>query len=103
MHGKSKKERTDMNTSPHAFSTPEGRAWMVSLLRKGPVEIVFTKKDGTERTMKCTLQEGVVVPHEKTTERVKESNPNIVAVWDLEKSAWRSFKLDSILSYTFAV
>lgn len=65
-------------------------------LRAGPVLVTFTKADGTERTMRCTLQEGVVVPHEKKTERVKEVNENIVPVWDLEKSAWRSFKFDSI-------
>lgn len=65
-------------------------------LHAGPVLVTFTKADGTERTMRCTLQEGVVVPHEKKTERVKEVNENIVPVWDIEKSAWRSFKFDSI-------
>lgn len=69
-------------------------------LRAGPVLVTFTKADGTERTMRCTLQEGVVVPHEKKTERVKESNDNIVPVWDLEKSAWRSFKFDAIKHVT---
>ena len=65
-------------------------------LHAGPVVVTFTKADGTERTMRCTLQEGVVVPHEKKTERVKEAKENLVAVWDLEKSAWRSFKFDAI-------
>lgn len=65
-------------------------------LRAGPVVITFTKSDGTERTMRCTLQEGVVVPHEKKTERVKEVAENVVPVWDLEKGAWRSFKFDAI-------
>ena len=65
-------------------------------LHAGPVVVTFTKADGTERTMRCTLQEGVVVPHEKKTERIKEAKENLVAVWDLEKSAWRSFKFDAI-------
>lgn len=65
-------------------------------LRAGPVVVTFIKADGSERTMRCTLQEGVAVPHEKKTERVKEVNENIVPVWDLEKSAWRSFKFDAI-------
>lgn len=69
-------------------------------LRAGPVLVTFTKADGTERTMRCTLQEGVVVPHEKKTERVKEAHENVVPVWDLEKSAWRSFKFDSIKHVT---
>ena len=87
----------------HAMNTPEGRDWLKSHLRMGPVNVTFTKKDGTERLMKCTLQEGVVVPHEKTTERVKEENNEILAVWDLDKNAWRSFRLDSIKSVEFNI
>jgi hypothetical protein len=83
-----------------ALALPEGREWIKSALRSGPVHVVFTKADGTERTMKCTLQEGVVVPHENKTERVKEPNPDVLAVWDLDKSAWRSFKLASVKTVT---
>ena len=83
------------------LTTQEGRDWLKSHLRMGPVNVVFTKKDGTEREMKCTLQEGVVVPHEKTTERVKDENLETLAVWDLDKNAWRSFRLDSIKSVSF--
>lgn len=83
-----------------AFELPEGREWIKSALRAGPIDVVFIKADGTERTMKCTLQEGVVVPHENKTERVKEPNPDVLAVWDLEKNAWRSFKLSSIKTVT---
>jgi len=77
------------------------REWLQSMLRVGPVNVVFTKTDGTERQMKCTLQEGVVVPHVKTTERVKKENLETLAVWDMEESAWRSFRLDSIKSVSF--
>ena len=87
----------------HAMNTPEGRDWLKSHLRMGPVNVTFTKKDGTERLMKCTLQEGVVVPHEKTTERVKEENNEILAVWDLDKHAWRSFRLDSIKTIELSI
>lgn len=83
------------------FNTPEGRKWLTSALRDGPLEVVFTKSDGTERTMYCTLQEGVVVPHEKKTERVKQGHDDVLPVWDLEKKAWRSFKLDAIVRVTF--
>jgi hypothetical protein len=72
------------------------RDWLLELLRQGEIEVTFTKADGTDRIMKCTLQEGVVVPHEKKTERTKEPNADILPVWDIEKQAWRSFKLSSI-------
>lgn len=85
------------------MNTPEGRDWLKSHLRMGPVKVTFTKKDGTERVMNCSLQENVVVPHEKTTDRVKEDNPETLAVWDIDKKAWRSFRLDSIKQVEFTI
>lgn len=66
------------------------------LLRSGICNVVFTKKDGTERMMRCTLNESYVVPHEKTTDREKTPNLNVVSVWDLDVNGWRSFRYDSI-------
>ena len=34
-----------------------GRKWLLGLLETEVVEIEFTKKDGTDRVMKCTLHE----------------------------------------------
>lgn len=90
-------------TETHTFNTPEGRKWLAGILRSGPVSVVFVKRDGTERKMMCTLQEGVAVPHDKKTDRIKEATPDVLAVWDLEKKAWRSFKLSSIKTVTFGV
>lgn len=70
--------------------------WLGGLLRSDVVDIVFEKKDGTERTMKCTLKEDTVVPYEAKTERKKVGSEENLAVWDVEKGAWRSFRLDSI-------
>ena len=69
----------------------------MNMLKSGIVNIKFTKVDGTERVMRCTLAEGIVKPHEKTTDREKKVNENIVSVWDVDKDAWRSFRYDSIL------
>lgn len=83
------------------FATTEGRSWLISHLRMGPVEVTFKKKDGTERIMNCSLQEGVVIPHEKKTDREKEPNLDVLPVWDLDKKEWRSFRLDSITQVKF--
>jgi hypothetical protein len=69
------------------------------LLKKNTVEIKFKKKDGSERVMNCTLVSDVVPVYEKKTERVKPDNDNLIAVWDLDKEAFRSFKLDSVIDY----
>jgi hypothetical protein len=80
------------------------RDWLVSHLRYGPVTVDFQKKDGTMRTMKCTLLESAIPVYEKKTEiaRTKTSDESISVV-DLEKNEWRSFRYDSIKSVSFTL
>lgn len=74
-----------------------------STLKSNICKIKFTKTNGEVREMICTLKDDVVVPHEKTTDRVKAINEEVLAVWDCEKNAWRSFRFDSILEHTLYV
>ena len=69
------------------------------LLKQKILSVTFKKKDGTERIMKCTLLANVVPVYEKKTERTKPENENTLAVWDLDKDAFRSFKLESVIDY----
>lgn len=89
--------------SEQVFNCKEGRDWIVSHLKMGPVTVTFTKKDGTERAMKCTLKEDLMLPYDKKTDRVKEENKEILAVYDIEKESWRSFRLDSITKVEFGI
>jgi hypothetical protein len=67
----------------------------ITSLQSGVRTITFTKKDGTERIMKATLQEGVIpVTTKSPTER-----PNLV-VFDTEKQGWRSIVITSIKTFT---
>ena len=68
------------------------------LLRTSNAEILFTKKDGTKRLMKCTLREGESTRQEEKTERTVKTNDSILSVWDLEASAWRTINLDTVES-----
>lgn len=77
--------------------------WLKGILHQQEVRITFLKTDGTKRVLKCTLKEGVVVPHTKTTDREKKQNEDVMAVWDVEKNAWRSFRLDSVLTIEFDI
>jgi len=79
------------------------RKWLISHLKYGPVTIYFTKKDGTERKMDCTLKEEDIVQYEKKTERVKTLNEETCPVFDLEKNEWRSFRYDSITKVEFTL
>jgi hypothetical protein len=67
--------------------------------------VVFTKVDGTEREMKCTLlpeylpAKPVVDGQQLLTESLpRAENPNTMSVWDLESNGWRSFRTDSVKS-----
>ena len=71
---------------------------IMNMLLSGIVNVKFTKIDGTERIMKCTLMEAIIKPHDKKTDRVKKVNSDILSVWDVEKEGWRSFRFDSIIS-----
>ena len=75
----------------------EFRDRIVKDLRLGNVEVLFTKKDGTERKMLCTL---INIPAEHQPKNEIEYAENTIRVFDIEKQGWRSFRLDSIKSVT---
>ena len=57
--------------------------------------ISFTKIDGSIRTMNCTLMGGCVpVTEAKLT--IRKENTDTIVAFDLDKHAWRSFRVDCI-------
>lgn len=70
---------------------------LLNALRNGTVNVTFTKKDGTERVMRCTLLQDMI-PSEAwpTGDNKKKMPKDLVAVFDLEKDDWRSFRVDSV-------
>ena len=82
-----------MNNSSNISLSKE---FFATALRTNDANITFTKKDGTKRVMRCTLREGIAIPHEKKTDRVKEQVDHILPVWDLDAEAWRSINIETI-------
>lgn len=70
---------------------------LIDFLKTGIVSVKFKKVDGSERTMRCTLQENYIQPYDNKTDRVRPDNDNLLSVWDIDKNAWRSFRLDSVI------
>jgi hypothetical protein len=70
------------------------------LLRQGVCEISFTKVNGEERVMKCTLNEKLLPKQIDLEEAIqkKKPNPDVLAVWDVTAEGWRSFRWDSLIS-----
>lgn len=75
-----------------------------NLLHESTLTVCFNKKDGAVRTMQCTLNPDFLPVVDKQegdeVKKEKKQNDESIAVWDLEKNAWRSFRFDSVVSYS---
>lgn len=65
-------------------------------LLKNTREILYKKKDGTERVVKATLQESIV-PKTKANEFSYKPVDTHVTVFDVEKQEWRSLIIGNII------
>jgi len=77
------------------------RDGLVDMLRHNIVDVTFTKVNGDERIMRCTLRSDLVPSSVKNNgEVVAEQNQssNNVSVWDVEKNGWRSFRVENVKS-----
>lgn len=72
-------------------------------LRVNLLEVHFTKSNGENRVMRCTLQPHMLpesyrasLSERKEEKTFHNDNPEAIAVWDVEANAWRSFRIDSV-------
>ena len=72
-------------------------------LRRGLCEVVFTKANGEERQMTCTLHSDYLPPiseeedNPSKPKRTSNETDDVVTVWDVDAEGWRRFRLDSIV------
>jgi hypothetical protein len=95
----------------------EIRAWVKGLLILSEITVDFVKADGTERSMRCTLDSSRIPQTAVPTAIVKSStanpdglaeskkprkqpDPHSVRVFDTEKNEWRSFRFDRLQKIT---
>lgn len=59
--------------------------------------VTFTKVDGTERVMPCTLRDDAM-PQRAVTEhhQTRLYKPETLSVWCLDKGEWRAFKVMNV-------
>ena len=75
------------------------RAYIKELLASDILKVLFTKVNGDSREMYCTLQDEFVPEHKKYFSESKKNNLEVLAVFDMEKADWRSFRIDSITAF----
>ncbi len=69
------------------------RETLIKNLQKKAMRITFTKVNGEERVIDCSLQEHIIP---ETSESNRKQNKEILPVFDINKGEWRSFRLDSV-------
>jgi len=82
------------------------KKWLTGHLKFGPVTLTFTKKDGSDRVMKCTTNPTYIMfkdPSILESKSDRKVNEDVLPVFDLEAGGWRSFRWDSIKSVAFTI
>jgi len=64
--------------------------------------VVFTKKDGTQREMACTLAESRIPEDKRPKTTTADSSQEAVRVFDEGIQEWRSFRTDSISKFSWS-
>ena len=78
---------------------PQLYKWLKDILTVTEATVTFTKVDGTERVMKCTLEESKLPPvviKEDAKPRKQSDSTKALRVFDVEKQEWRSFTIKNI-------
>lgn len=89
--------------------------WLKDVLRKETVQVIFTKKDGTERILNCTLNSTYIQTNlELAAKKYQDEHPleasiavpkvirrtsknkDLIVVWDVDKNEWRSFSVQNL-------
>ena len=97
----------DIDQVPNSDWTDEEwntfRSWLKDALHHQTIQVTFTKKDGTERVMKCTLREDILPKVEIKESSTRKTNDANLAVFDVEATGWRSFTVRTVKRVKFVV
>lgn len=78
---------------------PALHQWLKSMLTVTEATVTFTKVDGSERVMRCTLEANKLPPvvvKEDAKPRKETTSTKALRVFDVEKQEWRSFTIKNI-------
>lgn len=72
------------------------------VLRGSICNVQFTKVDGSQRTLRCTLHSDHIPKGDETKStnsrkpRPEYISENVLAVWDLDSLMWKSFRVSNV-------
>jgi hypothetical protein len=89
------------------FDDKDRQAEVKEDLQTKILEVTFTKKDGEERVMTCTLM-SEAIPLERRPKPLAEGEvpkpkpEGLQSVWDIKAEGWRSFYWDKVIAVKVA-
>ena len=72
---------------------------MQDLLKGNIYNVTFTKINGVQRIMRCTLMQSLLPAPAPDTTKARKACDDVVACFDLDADGWRSFRLDAVIGY----
>ena len=80
------------------------REYMIGELQKRVCRVIFKKVNGEERDMMCTLISDVLPEAKKddplSQKKVRAVNEEVIVAFDTLKGAYRSFRVENVISFT---
>tara|TARA_R110000822_G_scaffold156868_1_gene296603 strand:- start:911 stop:1177 length:267 start_codon:yes stop_codon:yes gene_type:complete len=77
---------------------------MIEHLKARDCNVIFRKINGDQRNMTCTLQEAALPAAKKddplTQKKVRAINEETIVAWDINKEAFRSFRVENVISFS---
>ena len=70
----------------------------LAILAAGPALVTFTKKDGTDRTMRCTRNPDLMPAGSVKGTDTRKDQGNLIAVFDLDAQTWKGFFFDKMVA-----
>lgn len=79
------------------------REEMIDSLRESVCTVKFTKVNGEERLMECTLKNEIIPesmqPNNEDDNGVQRTL-DVIRVFDVRAAGWRSFRVENVLEFT---
>lgn len=76
--------------------------WVKGVLISTTPTITFTKKDGTERVMRCTLRNDLLPAQEINEDKTpRKYSDKVMSVYDVDAQGWRSFTINAVKRVEF--
>lgn len=76
--------------------------WIKGVLISTTPTITFTKKDGTERVMRCTLRDEFLPTQEINENKTpRKYSDKVMSVYDIDAQGWRSFTINAVKRVEF--